>query len=253
MIYIVLGMHKSGTTLISKTLHESGINMGDFDPSIDYYDGQQYEHKELHSILLRMLNSKELHSLDTLPPFDESLIKNYINDVKKIIINSKEKFDVFGFKNPRMVFVYELLKEHLDEHKLIIIYRELDKVISHYAKYKLRYIFKVINAWKLYNEKIYQIIQNSDVDFIVFNYENYIHDITCQKDLGYFIGRKIKNCVRKNKKRKTNRMIDLISIAISFLVIKFNYKQVRKTINNFRGLMNNSKYLSHSIFGKEKL
>jgi len=29
MIYVVLGMHKSGTTLVSQILHRSGIDMGD--------------------------------------------------------------------------------------------------------------------------------------------------------------------------------------------------------------------------------
>ena len=37
MIYVVLGMHKSGTTLLARALHESGIVMGqEFPAGIDY-------------------------------------------------------------------------------------------------------------------------------------------------------------------------------------------------------------------------
>ena len=37
VIYVVLGMHKSGTTLVSQTLHKSGVSMG---PEFDE-DGTQ--------------------------------------------------------------------------------------------------------------------------------------------------------------------------------------------------------------------
>ena len=36
MIYIVLGMHKSGTSLVARTLHASGVDMGEFNDSLDY-------------------------------------------------------------------------------------------------------------------------------------------------------------------------------------------------------------------------
>ena len=44
MIYIVLGMHKSGTTLISEILHHSGINMTeDQNTQLNYDQGNFYE------------------------------------------------------------------------------------------------------------------------------------------------------------------------------------------------------------------
>ncbi len=46
MIYVIFGMHKSGTTLVAEMLHKSGINMGDFDESVSYDIGNQYERNE---------------------------------------------------------------------------------------------------------------------------------------------------------------------------------------------------------------
>lgn len=44
MIFVVLGMHKSGTTLVSQILHHSGIPMGDgFDENVTYDGGNKYE------------------------------------------------------------------------------------------------------------------------------------------------------------------------------------------------------------------
>ena len=59
MIYVVLGMHKSGTTLISETLHESGINMGEFSDiqqGIGYDEGHKYERRETQQINRQILD-----------------------------------------------------------------------------------------------------------------------------------------------------------------------------------------------------
>ncbi len=45
MIYVVLGMHKSGTTLVARTLHESGIIMGEEFPAGASYCSNKYEAK----------------------------------------------------------------------------------------------------------------------------------------------------------------------------------------------------------------
>ena len=37
MIFIILGMHKSGTTLLARALHESDVMMGEsFPPGVEY-------------------------------------------------------------------------------------------------------------------------------------------------------------------------------------------------------------------------
>ncbi|MGM0484512.1 MAG: hypothetical protein ACQERI_08185, partial [Candidatus Krumholzibacteriota bacterium] len=47
MIFVLLGMHKSGTTLISRMLHESGINMcGEPCGEASYDAGNKYERLE---------------------------------------------------------------------------------------------------------------------------------------------------------------------------------------------------------------
>ncbi len=42
MLYVILGMHKSGTTMISEILHNSGISMGEWKDKSNNYD---YGHK----------------------------------------------------------------------------------------------------------------------------------------------------------------------------------------------------------------
>ena len=54
MVFVVLGMHKSGTTLISRMMHESGINM---------IDPVQEENPHMRRISLNMLYPPSLTKL----------------------------------------------------------------------------------------------------------------------------------------------------------------------------------------------
>lgn len=100
MKYIVLGMHKSGTTLITKILHESGINMGPFEERGDYHRGEFCERLDIVQVISDMLNSHSLYSLDIVPPFDEDKIKKNENRILKIIQESDSQFENWGFKYP---------------------------------------------------------------------------------------------------------------------------------------------------------
>jgi len=100
MKYIELGMHKSGTTLIVKILHESGINRGPFEEKRDYHSGEFCERLDIVQVISDLLNSQSLYSLDIIPPFDEDKIKKNVNRILKIIQESDPQFENWGFKYP---------------------------------------------------------------------------------------------------------------------------------------------------------
>ena len=61
MIYLVLGMHKSGTTLLSKTLSASGIEMGCI-TNCDYDNkGGLVECPETQSLNMELLQMQSKH------------------------------------------------------------------------------------------------------------------------------------------------------------------------------------------------
>src|SRR5687767_9519465 len=64
MIYVILGMHKSGTTLVAKALHRSGIPMVDAeDTSRSYRDGNHYERESFNEVNYDLLGCRGVHSL----------------------------------------------------------------------------------------------------------------------------------------------------------------------------------------------
>lgn len=150
MIVIVLGMSKSGTTLISKTLHHSGFDMSPV--RTGGYAQAKYEDPEMIKILQKMLQVEGLPSL-YLP---ETIIWN--NDIKKDIKEYlKTKSGDWGVKQPYLTLCYETIRQFLPKHIVVASKRSPEGLLHHYRKGKklnkgrAKYILKV---QAFYNEII---------------------------------------------------------------------------------------------------
>lgn len=181
MIYIILGMSKSGTTLVSKTLHESGIDMN---PGITgNYAKSKYEDPEMVKILLKMFRTDRLKSLyipkDFL--FDkkiEAMILRFIDDRK----NKKD----WGIKQPWLTLCYDLIKFYFPEHITIGVKRSFEGLLSHWTKRKKNIDqYKVRRVQDHYNK----IIDKHNLPVVYF--EDLIKN--GPKSLEEIIGRKLKD------------------------------------------------------------
>ena len=168
-IYIVLGMHKSGTTLISQTLHHSGINMGRFNKIESYDDGNKYERKETKIISHELLNSFSKHSLYTNNFIHSNHVKNSTEEkIKSLILYLNTKYYSWGFKDFRTCLTYSIWRKYLPKNKLIIVHRHPLEVWLHYQKsfpsrkfyQKINAGLKSLNTWYVYNSSLNNIIQH---------------------------------------------------------------------------------------------
>lgn len=168
---VVLGMHKSGTTLIAKTLHKSGISMGDFDESVGYDSGNQYERKEALIINNNILQSEGKQSLRIEPTsFDHSKA----GTIKKLTEELNKEHEEWGFKDPRTCLTYSLWKPYLRNPKIIVVFRHPRNVASHYCKTGLRDYILALKRYIQYNKQAYKIGIQENALFV--NYENLIYD-----------------------------------------------------------------------------
>jgi len=199
MIYIVLGMHKSGTTLISQILHESGINMGIFNESLNYDQDNKYERHSIQEINRQLLDGflipplkdwtkrKSRYQYDRAGYLRNSdsialvrfrrFIKKYrhytphrlletINDLNKTHPN-------WGFKDPRTCLTYSIWSRVLPEHRLVIIYRHYNQLLRHYhiPNWNIIRFYRVLYSWSLHNKMIYRHLTQTNQKVIVLNYE----------------------------------------------------------------------------------
>ena len=122
-----MGMSKSGTTLVAKTLHESGIDMSP--AKTGNYNQSKYEDPIIIKILLQMFNIDRLKSL-YIP---NKIIFN--DEIKKQIINYfATKKGNWGFKQPWITLCYPKFKKLLPDHIAIGIKRSYKGLLSHWGK-----------------------------------------------------------------------------------------------------------------------
>jgi hypothetical protein len=164
MIYIVIGMSKSGTTLVAKTLHESGIDMNP--GKTGNYNQSKYEDPDIIEILLKMFKTDRLQSLYI--PDNIIYNKEIINEIKDYISKRSCKHE-WGVKQPWLTLCYPEFRKLLPEHKVIGIERSFKGLISHWTKRN-----KKINEELLFTvQRIYRAKMIS-YDVPILNYENFL-------------------------------------------------------------------------------
>jgi len=195
MIYIVLGMHKSGTTLVAEMLHKSGIQMiGDHDGDPSYDKGNKYERVSTANLNKDILECWNVSSPNMIYPKDLNLSDQQ--------------------RDPRTCLTYQLWNTQLPKHKLIAIYRHPTQVWQHYRSW--RYIFgmwKVLRAWKMHNCRIINILRTTRREYVVLDYERLMSEREELERLSRFVGRQITDARKESAYRKRRKRSRLISVA----------------------------------------
>lgn len=198
MIYVVLGMHKSGTTLIAEMLHRSGIDMMDsVDPSRGYDDGNKWERESTKSINHQLLGTAGAFSLRVsrhrpLRPSAELQAQ-----MGALVMGLSAKHANWGFKDPRTCLTYDLWAKYLPAHRLIVIYRLPEEGWSHYwgraetfdrASTTFR---KFLPCWAEYNGAVLRVLQQTTAPAIVLHYTQLMADEAEFRRLEAFVGQRL--------------------------------------------------------------
>lgn len=208
MIYIVLGMHKSGTTLISQILHHSGISMVDEVDEVTTYDkGNQWERESTKLINHRLLGSTGLFSLLARPPEVRKADQVAHRQMAQLISRYNSLHDEWGFKDPRSSLIYDEWSAVLPEHRIIAVYRRPEEVWSHYwnssnqVRKRLTVFQHCIECWCEYNTRIVTSIQKTKAPWIILSYSQLMQSDAEFRRLESFVGRPLRDERRPALKR----------------------------------------------------
>ncbi|MDX2473233.1 MAG: sulfotransferase [Candidatus Krumholzibacteria bacterium] len=198
MIFVVLGMHKSGTTVVSQILHFSGINMGDFDSDVHYDKGNKYEREDSLDLGLDILGTDSYDVLDLAGDPDTSLSEAQRSRMKAIIAQCDTAHDNWGIKDPRMCLTYRLWAEELPAHKLIIVYRDPAQVWPRFKwmgkrKYLTNFnrAYSYLHRWQEHNRNILEFLQESPQQKIVLSYHELMSGNKEFERLQAFVGQQL--------------------------------------------------------------
>lgn len=180
---IILGMHRSGTTMLSQIIRKSGLNLGwlrgsDTDESLFFQclnsaifscnDSSWDEPKKLEQALM---NQEEVTTLvNNLAEFSSKRKWTYSFLGKKIFSNASlfKIKDPWGWKDPRTCYTLPLWLKLFPDAKIIFIYRNgVDVSNSLYqrnSKLELKSkacstLLGAFQLWDMYNTRCIQLIK----------------------------------------------------------------------------------------------
>jgi len=123
--FVILGCHRSASSLVAKALHEAGVHMGD-------------------ELLSGLPDNPEGHfeDMDFLKKNVELLGGNIWNDVNReltdgdtsALIAAKNVHPLWGWKDPRTVLTIEKYYAHLDDPIIIGLFRKPELVAKSMAR-----------------------------------------------------------------------------------------------------------------------
>jgi hypothetical protein len=197
MIHVVLGMHKSGTTLVSQILHHSGIVMvEEVDESTGYDEGNQWEREVTKSVNHALLGSEGLYSLHTRRRGPLGTTPDVQRRMAEIISSCSARHTDWGFKDPRTCLTYEAWAPMLPEHAITVVYRRPEEAWAHYwastrGRRRLTVFHEFLPAWCEYNAAIVALLQTASTPWIVLPYTRLMESDTEFRRLEAFIGRPV--------------------------------------------------------------
>jgi hypothetical protein len=195
MIFVVLGMHKSGTTLISQQLHQSGIAMIDSDLPRDYEHGNKFERPEFQAINQELLNCPaQVESIDCHAPTKLRESQGLTEKAKSLLKRLGETQQHWGFKDPRTSLSYPFWSPLLPAHRIIVVVRPLHELWQRYSsmtiyrRYRgLQTAHKMVKCWYEYNLAILAILNSTSQPALVLSYRHFMENRAPLAQLAEFI------------------------------------------------------------------
>ncbi len=244
MIYVVLGMHKSGTTLVSQILHNSGIDMVEIaDKDVTYDDGNKYERQSVLALNMEILGVED-YEVRALPqPENLELTAGQRSNMRHIISNCNAKFSDWGFKDPRSAYTYPLWRQELPEHKIIVIHRPPDEIWPRFRWRGLRkrylnplWAWQFLLRWTEHNQSILDYMQDKDARYLLLDYREMMTSDTEIKRLETFIGKPIKDMRRRDLYRTKKPRKDICLALAAWLMRHVKVQSVEVVMEKLSAL-----------------
>ncbi len=160
-VVIILGMHRSGTSLIAGILHHLGVDMGRHLLGRSWSNPLgHFENIEFLDLNERIL--KEAGGSWREPPRKEKILElngKFSEEIRNVI--KKNKNNVWGWKDPRTVLTIDLFINFLENPYFIVCNRNvMDIAKSLYKRDKIP-IEEGLNLIKIYINRINEFFRNN--------------------------------------------------------------------------------------------
>lgn len=210
---IVLGMHKSGTTLVSETLHRSGVAMIEAEQAGGYDEGNKMERDATRALNAVLLDCAGRLSVRVVSPLDLAAVSGDQWQAGRDLVRALDAAgSEWGFKDPRTVLTFDFWRGLIERPRLIGVFRDPVEVFRHYARRPARrwllsdpgYLPAALHAWCVYNQRLLEIAR-AEPAMLLLDYADVMTGPEGMARLEDFLGRPLVDCRRSEMRRSEAR------------------------------------------------
>ena len=150
-VIAIIGMHRSGTSLLAGSLQERGLFLGDVVNEAPHNKKGNRESLPIRELHEDILNSSG-GSWDNPP--EEVSWKGIHRSMRDLITNGFSDQPIWGFKDPRSIFCLEGWLETIPSLECVAIIRHPEEVAMSLHARNGWSIEKGINLWYVYNRRL---------------------------------------------------------------------------------------------------
>jgi predicted O-methyltransferase YrrM len=157
-VFVITGMHRSGTSLVSSLLQGAGVDVGDQLISPNCANPRGYfEDVDFYEFHEKLLHARQLSYLYVGEDFDFDPSEQEVEGAQTLICQRANK-PIWGWKDPRTSLFLEFWDGLLPEARYLFVYRHpVDVVLSLLRRGDFDdqpSLASGLAAWRLYNGKI---------------------------------------------------------------------------------------------------
>ena len=196
---IILGIYRSGTSLISGTLHHLGIDVGNHQ-NLTHPTKNPKGFWECEGCIEICTKLREICGNKTAYDVDKDNINlvlehNTANKLVKGYIEKRNAKDIWAVKDPKMLPFFELFLKYLDNPYVIFIRRNKDSVIKSWQSIKPSVAESVPGAYQRHlgmMDKYLLLIKEKNIPYLEIDYSDHIDNprLSAQR-IADFLGVKI--------------------------------------------------------------
>ncbi len=174
-VFIITGMHRSGTSLTASLLQSVGVNIGKRLIGSNYGNVRgHFENIDFVDFHKQVLQENHLDELGCITQDQIRIEEHQLQQAKEIIKNNQSFENPWGWKDPRSTLFLDLWYQLLPTAKFIFVYRSPWEVAdSLYRRATDSVILNqpelAIQTWRFYNQKILDFYANHSDQSVLVN------------------------------------------------------------------------------------